>query len=113
MDYQTALTIPYIYELVSCVLYGFQGHPSNRMELLNLENIFYFKQSNGDLLYINSNTKLDSSITEILNTGILFEENDGDPLLFYKQSTLHNGLKSNINYHLYQALTTNKIKKRK
>ena len=80
------------------------------MELVNLENIFYFKKSNGDLLYINSNTRLDSRITQILNTGILFEENDGDPLLFYKQSYVNNGPNS-IDYNLYQALTTNKIKK--
>ena len=81
------------------------------MELVNLENIFYFKKSNGDLLHINSNTRLDSSITQILNTGILFEENNGEPLLFYKKSTLHNGVKSNINDNLYQALNINKIKK--
>ncbi len=91
MNYQQILAIPYVFNLINKLINSPNSHPSNQLEIVTLENIFYIRDSKKNLYLIQDDMKNTNNIKVLLDTFVLFEENKLNPMDIYLK------LKNNYN----------------
>ena len=81
MIYQQILKITYVFNLVNQYNNNLQnGHPSNHVEIVKLEDTFYIKDANKNLYLIQNGMRNFIKIENILNTCIYFEKYKTKPV---------------------------------
>lgn len=110
MNYQLALTIPYIFRLVSELIEVSNMSVDNQLNIVNHQDKFYIQDSKQNLHFIqeeNAN-KLPHDFIKNLNTLIHFEKYKKRPIEstihFKKLQSIHLGRKTDFDFNLLSTL---------
>ena len=113
MKHQEALRIPWIHKFIKNYI---AKTSSDREKLVEMDNEFYIKYSDSYGIHFDiiDESPLDSAskwnpYIFLLNTCILFEERDGDPMVFYPADSKAR----QCDRDLYQWLCLDKLMKNK
>ena len=115
MNFQAALRIPWIYKFMSKYIKQETQHSRYPMQIVEMEDTFYLKYSTDhgiqlDIITetLNNNSNWGKIYKSYLNTCIIFEEQNGDPMILFTHDWRE---KNKPDILLYQSLCLDKLTK--
>ena len=90
-SYQQLLQIAIVHKLVSRELESYRGHVSNKLELVNVQDTYYLRNTKGDLIKIDKECNiLSKGMRNIFETVLFYIEHHDDPYAIFFISSYDN-----------------------